>query len=245
MSNGKKQPGAKKITRAQRRAQQRRQKQIQSMGLMAIGAVVVVVAIIFATNTQTVTGPEIILAPARDHPLAAANTMGDPNAPVIFEDFSDFQCSHCRNFYRDSEQYIIDNYIATGKVYFIYRSRGNSAGGESGRAAEAAYCAGDQNKFWEMHDIIYTNFSAGESGGYSTNRLISMAEAIGLDVDVFEDCLKGDNYGDQVADDRKLADEKGVTGTPFFFINDQFIEGNAGLESFIQVIDAELAESGE
>jgi protein-disulfide isomerase len=245
MSNGKKQSGTKRITRSQRRAQQRRQKQMQSLGLMIVGAVVVVAALIIATNAPTPASEEIVLAPPRDHPMANENTMGDPNAPVVMEDFSDFQCGHCRNFYRDNEPYIIENYIATGKVYFIYRSWGDSPAGDSGRAAEAAYCAGDQDKFWDMHDIIYANFSGGDSGGYSTKRLVAMAEAIDLDVDEFESCLKGNKYEDRVDEDFALATEKGVTGTPTFFINDQVISGNESLNTFTQVIDEELAIAGE
>lgn len=245
MRNGKKYSGTKRITRSQRRAQQRRQKQMQSLGLMVVGAVVVVAALIIATNAPTTTSDEIVLAPPRDHPMTNENTMGDPNAPVVMEDFSDFQCGHCRNFYRDNEPYIIENYIATGKVYFIYRSYGDSRAGDSGRAAEAAYCAGDQDMFWDMHDILYANFSGGDSGGYSTNRLIDMAEAIGLDVDVFEDCLKGNKYEDRVDEDLALARERNVTGTPTFFINDQVIPGNESKTKFIQVIEEELAKAGE
>jgi protein-disulfide isomerase len=171
--------------------------------------------------------------------------MGDPNAPVVIEDFSDFQCSHCRDFFQTTEAYIIENYIATGKVYFIYHSFGSSEG-DSGRAAKAAYCAGDQNMFWEMHDIIYTNFSGANSGGYSNNRLIEMAEMIELeDIEIFEDCLKADKYDDKVVDDAKLGNDRGVTGTPTFFINDQIITGNEPLENFKRVIDAELAKVGE
>lgn len=235
----------KKLTRAQRRAQQRRKKQLQSIITVAIGAVVIVVAFIIATNTATPTGAAIVLAPPRDHPMAEANTMGDPNAPVVIEIFSDFQCSHCRNFYQSSEAYIIENYIATGKAYFIYHSFGDSQGGDSGRAAEAAYCAGDQNKFWEMHDIIYYNFSHSDQGGYSTSRLNEMADMIGLDKNTFTACLKGDKYGEQVDNDARMGLDKGFTGTPGFTINDELIRGNAPLEDFIQVIEAELTKAEE
>jgi protein-disulfide isomerase len=228
------------LARSRMRIKQRRQKKNQSLVFTVIVAVAIVTALIIATS-----GSNIVLPPARDHPMADGNTMGDPNAPVVMENFSDFRCLHCRNFYRDNEPHIIENYIATGKVYFIYRSRGDSPAGDSGRAAEASYCAGDQNKFWEMHDIIYANFSSDDSGGYSINRLIDMAEAIDLDVDEFEDCLKGNKYEYRVDEDSALATEKGVTGTPTFFINDQVIPGNDSLTGFIQVIEEELSKAGE
>ena len=253
MSSTKKQSragtGSKKLTRSQRRAQQRRQKQIKNMGFIAVGAIIIVVALIIPGLSQTPTDeveiPEIIVPTPREHPMDDDNTMGDPNAPVVIEEFSDFQCSHCRDFFRDTEPLIINEYIATGQVYFIYRSKGDSPGGDSGRAMEAAYCAGDENKFWEMHDIIYANFSAGDSGGYSAERLTAMAEAIGLDVNTFEDCLKDKKYRDRVAEDDSAAQEKGVQGTPSFFINVIFVEGNAPYDTFRTYIEAALSPQGD
>lgn len=253
MSSTKKQSragsGSKKLTRSQRRAQQRRQKQLQSMGLIAVGAIIIVVALIIPGLSQTPTDevelPEIILPVPREHPMADDNTMGDPNALVVIEEFSDFQCSHCRNFFRDTEQRIINEYIATGQVYFIYRSNGDFLGVESGRAIEAAYCAGDQNKFWEMHDIIFANYSTGNSGGYSAERLTAMADAIGLNIATFEDCVKDRKYKDRVEEDRSAAQEKGVEGTPAFFINDIFLEGNAPYNTFQANIEAALSPQGD
>jgi protein-disulfide isomerase len=253
MSSTKKQSGAgsgsKKLTRSQRRAQQRRQKQMQNMALIAVGAIIIVVALIIPGLSQTPTDevelPEIIVPTPREHPLADDNTMGDPNAPVVIEEFSDFQCSYCRDFFRETEPLIINEYIATGQVYFIYRSKGDFLGVESGRAMEAAYCAGDENKFWEMHDIIFANYSTGNSGGYSVKRLTGMAEAIGLDVNIFEDCLKDRKYRDRVEEDQSAAQEKGVQGTPAFFINDIFVEGNAPYDTFRAYIEAALSPQGD
>jgi len=219
------------------------------MALIVVGAIIIVAALIFLDLSQTPTDevevPEIIVPTPREHPMADDNTMGDPNALVVIEEFSDFQCSHCRNFFRDTEPLIINEYIATGQVYFIYRSRGDSPGGDSGRAMEAAYCAGDENKFWEMHDIIYANFSAGDSGGYSAERLTAMAEAIGLNVNSFEDCLKDKKYRDRVEEDQSAAQEKGVQGTPAFLINDEFVEGNAPYDTFRTYIEAALSPQGD
>jgi protein-disulfide isomerase len=245
MSKEKKQSNTKKITRSQRRAQQKHQKQMQNLGLMTIGVVTIIVALIIAANTQVSTTSEIVPALPRDHPMADGNAMGDPNAPVVMVNFSDYQCSYCRNFFLYTEPYIIENYIATGKVYFIFRPFVIYSGGDSGRAAQASYCAGDQGKFWEMHDIIYSNFSASNSGGYSTDRLITMAELINLDVEKFKDCLKGDVYANRIEEDRTVAIEKGASGTPTFFINDQIIVGNEAIAKFIQTIDSELAKAGE
>lgn len=245
MKKSQKRSSAKKLTRSQRRTQQKRKKQIQNIGLMTIGLVTIVVALIIATNTKVSSAPEIIPAPPREHPMVEGNAMGDPNAPVVMIDFSDYQCSHCQNFYQGTELFIIENYIATGKVKFVFRSFGDSFAGDSGRAAQASYCAGDQEKFWEMHDIIYSNFSGSDNGGYSVNRLITMAEMINIDVEEFTDCLKDKVYADRVDEDRVEAVEMGIIGTPTFFINEQMIDGNQPLEIFIQTIEAELAKVEE
>jgi len=242
MSNGKKQANRKsqteKLARVRRRAKQRQRQQSQIIPLIIFGVIIIVVAFIIATAPTSTALP-------RNHPSADGNAMGDPKAPVVIENFSDFQCSHCRNFYQTTEAYIIENYIATGKVYFIFHSFGDTPGGDSGRAARAAYCAGDQNKFWEMHDTIYDNFSATDNGGYSLNRLTAMAKKIKLDMDAFESCLNSDKYIEKVDSDAILGIDKGVTGTPTFFINDQIIVGNQSQDYFIQVIEAELAKVEE
>jgi protein-disulfide isomerase len=240
MSQEDKQSKISSQARSRQRIQQRRQKETQSLIIMVVGAVAVVAALIIAVSST-----DIIPAPPREYPLVDSNMMGNPNAPVEMVVYSDFRCSHCRDYYQDTEQYIIENYIATGKVLFIYHSRGDSPNGDSGRAAQAAYCAGDQGKFWDMHDIIFTNFSATDNGGYSINRLSNMAKEINLDVGVFKDCMNNNKYGDRVDEDATQALDKGVTGTPTFFINDQEIEGNQPIDTFIQVINSELAKAGE
>jgi protein-disulfide isomerase len=240
MNKGKKQSEIRSLARSRQRVQQRRQKQTQSLTIMVIGAVLVVVALIAAVSSSDINPAE-----TRDHPMVDGNMMGNPDAPVEMVIFSDFQCSHCRDFYQDTESYIIDNYIATGKVLYVYHSRGDSPGGDSGRATQATYCAGDQGKFWDMHDIIFSNFSATDNGGYSIKRLSSMAKEINLDVGVFKDCLNNNKYAGRVDEDATQASDKGVTGTPTFFINGQEIEGNQPLDIFIQVIQSELAKAGE
>jgi len=84
------------------------------------------------------------------HPEAKFNTMGDPNAPVRIIEYADFQCPYCLQYWRATEPQIIKTYVATGKVYYEYRSVGAFIGPDSALAAEAVYCAGDQNKFWNI-----------------------------------------------------------------------------------------------
>jgi protein-disulfide isomerase len=86
---------------------------------------------------------------------------GNLNAPVTFIEFSDYECPFCSRFYTDAEQQIMKEYVNTGKVKFYYRDYPlTSIHPGAQKAAEAARCAGDQNKYWEYHDLVFTNQAA-------------------------------------------------------------------------------------
>ena len=82
--------------------------------------------------------------------------MGNPDAPVKVEEFADFQCPSCGYFVTDTEPTIIKDYISTDKVYFEFHNLA-FLGNESIAAAEAAYCANDQGKFWEYYDKLFAS----------------------------------------------------------------------------------------
>jgi protein-disulfide isomerase len=92
------------------------------------------------------------------------------DAPVVLVEFSDFQCPYCKKFTDEIEPAIMRDFVSTGKVLFKYVPYSflddNSPGRESKNAAEAAYCAGDQGKFWEYHDMLFTN-QGGENQAHS------------------------------------------------------------------------------
>jgi protein-disulfide isomerase len=175
-----------------------------------------------------------------NRPQVKFNGMGDPNAPVKIIEYSDFQCPYCGKFTLDTEQQLIDAYVATGKVYFEYHSFGVFIGEESGRAAEAAYCAGDQNKFWEMHDIIFANQTGENVGAYTDKRLTAFAKKLGLDMGAFNDCFTSGKYADQVKQDGEAGRQAGVKATPSFTINGKLFEGAQPFSAFQTEIDALL-----
>ena len=223
-----------KVRRQQaKQAQQRRR--ITSLILVAAGAIVLVGLMIYPSlQPVSLETPE-----PRNHPMADFNAMGDPSAPVVVEEYSDFQCSHCADFSIDNAPIIIENYVETGQVYFIYNSFGNFMGEDSSRAAEGAYCAGDQGKFWEMHDYIFVN-QTGIQGQFSVKNLTAMADAIGLDVNEFEACLDSGKFTGEVVQDGQDGEALGVTGTPAFFINGTKVSGN-DINGIVREIEAALA----
>ncbi len=113
-------------------------------------------------------------------PVSAADfSQGSDSAPVVLIEYADFQCPFCGRFFRDTEMSLINDYVAQGKIKFVYRDF-TFLGEESRWAAEAARCAGDQGKFWEYHDYLYNHQSGENQGAFSLDNLKSFAKTLGL-----------------------------------------------------------------
>ena len=243
----------KKMSKRQAmRAKRERQARLQRLGVIGIivvGALLVAGALIYP-NLKPV--GEIVTRDPGEHPMADDNAMGDPNAPIKIEEFSDFQCPYCARFHDETEWQIANSYVADGTVYFIYRSYGNFIGPESKAAAEAAYCAGDQGKFWEYHDILFANQTGENVGAFTDKRLSAFAEALSLDMDAFNSCYNGGKYADRVDQDKVDGTAAGVTGTPAFLLTytvngeekRRFIAGAYPFSEFQTQIEEALVEMG-
>ncbi len=242
------------ISKRQARREQRRRAEQRSrlitIGLIVAGALLVAFVLIYP-NVQAVGA--IATAEARTRPQVKDNGAGDPNAPVKIEEFSDFQCPYCKHFYEQTEAQVMDAYVATGKVYFTYRSFGEFIGPESRAAAEAAYCAGDQNKFWEMHDILFANQKAENAGDFTNPRLVAFAQKIGLDMTRFHSCFDNGTYSSRVDQDGVDGRAANVKATPSFVLSytvngqvkSELIEGAEPFSTFQAKIDAALKEMGK
>lgn len=221
------------------------------LGVILLGVGIYAINQLAGRSNGKVAEGEIITITPKQRSQIQGNSMGDPNAPVKIIEYSDFQCPYCKQFSDTTEQGIIDNFVATGKVYFTFRSMGNFisrniglGGTESRDAAEAAYCASDQGKFWEYKDILFAN-SLGEDEGYFARvRLEKMAEAIGLDLTQFNDCMDSEKYRDRVEQDGIDGQAAGITGTPSFLINGKLVVGAQPYSTFQAEIEAALAASG-
>jgi protein-disulfide isomerase len=232
--------GEKMSKRQEMREKRVRQERNQRI-LIIVGVVVIALAfaLLLILPTLQPVG-EIAKHPEMKRPQVKFNGMGDPNAPVKILEYSDFQCPYCAQFVLKTEQQIIDAYVATGKVYFEYHSFGEFIGPESARAAEAAYCAGDQEKFWEMHDVIFANQTGENVGAFTDKRLTAFAANIGLDTAKFSQCFNGGTYADKVKQDGTAALQAGVKATPSFLINGKLLEGAQPFSVFQAEIDALL-----
>ena len=164
---------------------------------------------------------------------------GDPDAPVTIVEFSDYECPFCGRFYSQTLPAIIENYIDTGKVKLVYRDFPLNFHAQAQKAAEAAECAGEQGKYYEMHDQL---FEDGVQGG--VNAFKKYAQDIGLNTAEFNECLDSGAMAGEVAKDLADGSQAGVSGTPAFFINGKNVVGAQPYSVFEQAIEQELAKLG-
>jgi protein-disulfide isomerase len=247
-------------------AKRERRNRLVMIGLVTLGAILVVFAVVWPQLRPIA---EVVAVDPGTHPNPKDNSMGDPNAPVTIEEFSDFQCPFCERFHKETEPLLRQYYIDTGKVRFVYRSMGNfvsdniarvaaaqgtavPANTESQDAALAAYCAGDQNKFWEMHAYLFGNVIGEDAGSFTDRRLKAIAKAVGLDMGEFNSCYNNGKFRDRVQQDGQDGAAAGFTGTPGFMITYMVngekktdkIEGAQPFSEFQQKLEAALNEIG-
>jgi len=178
--------------------------------------------------------------------VADAPTLGRADAPVTIVEFSDYQCPFCQRFFATTLAELKKEYVETGKVRYVFRDFPLEMHAQARKAAEAAHCAGEQGKYWEMHDVLFQNQRA-----LAPPQLADHARLVGLDGATFDACLSSGRHAARV--DRGLADgaAAGVQGTPGFVIGRTTsgdvvegtpIRGAQPLERFRQIIDHLLAE---
>lgn len=218
-----------------RRQRGRTQRRLITIAVVAGVAVVIVAGLILAGGVTT--------PPEQEFPFADGSRMGDPDAPVSIVEYSDFQCPFCRRFHQETLPSIIDEYIAEGQVHLTYRHFA-FIGPESVEAANASYCAADQDLFWEYASTVFANQTGENVGAFREARLLEFGEAVGVDMDQFSTCVTSGEHLDLVEQDQQMAIQNGVNSTPSFVINGQLVQGALPFADFQQVIEAHLSGAG-
>ena len=166
--------------------------------------------------------------------------MGDPNAPITILEWGDYQCTFCYKFHQNTLNVINDEFIETGKVKVIFKDFPLN-GPDSKLAAEASYCAHDQDKYWEYHDEIYKNWAGERTGWITREALTKFAESINLNTVEFNKCLDENKYKNKINSIYEFGNEIGIDATPSFLVyNDERIikiRGNQPLEVFLKTFD--------
>ena len=181
--------------------------------------------------------------------VADAPFRGSATAKVTVVEFSDYQCPYCARHHRETVPQLDREYIATGKVRYVVRNFPVAAlHKQAVKAAEATGCAGDQRKFWEMHDRLF-----GEPTALAIPDLVRHVQAIGLDVPQFQQCLSSGTHAAAVRRDLLEGQKAGIRGTPTFFLGltepgqpelkaTRLLVGAQPYASFREAIEALLAE---
>jgi len=151
--------------------------------------------------------PSDLLARADDR------VRGDPQAPVTLIEYSDFTCGFCLKFFRETWPRLRADYIETGKVRFLYRDFPRGFQGPGLDAAVAARCAGNQGRYWQMHDRLF-----GDDRRLGPADLQRHAQTIGLDLPLFSKCLEEAPHTDAIRRDREEGVRLGFVGTPGFVL---------------------------
>ncbi len=140
---------------------------------------------------------------------------------------------------------IKSEYIDTGKVRYVFKDFPLAFHANAQMAAEASRCAGAQDAYWPMHDLLFENQSewSGLGPKEALEAFVGYARGLELDVAAFETCLESRQFAAQIARDAQEGQRAGVRGTPSFLINDQLLAGAYPFEDFQQVIEAELGEA--
>jgi protein-disulfide isomerase len=177
-----------------------------------------------------------VLLPAYEPPKVAVEAVGPSKgpatAPVTVVEFSDYECPFCVR----AEPTVKELLAAyPGKVRLVYRDFPLPMHSHAPKAAEAAHCAEDQGKYWEMHEKLFAS-----QGKLDTADLKSYAKDLSLDTSKFNKCLDSGEKAAVVEKSRKAGEDAGVTGTPAFFINGRSISGAQPLEAFKKIVDEEL-----
>jgi protein-disulfide isomerase len=166
--------------------------------------------------------------------------VGNPNAPITILEWGDFQCTFCYRFHESSLNIIQKEYIETGIANLVFKDFPLN-GPDSVLAAEAAYCAEDQGKYWSYHDELYANWAGERTGWITDDSLNRFAITADLDIEKFNSCLDDHKYRQRVLDLEQFGREIGIDATPSFLIfNDEKIikiTGNQPIDVFRKVID--------
>lgn len=167
---------------------------------------------------------------------------GDKNAKVTIIEFADLRCPFCEKLFTDTEPQLLKDYVNTGKAVLYFRHYA-FLGPASVVAANAAECANEQGKFWDMHDYLYKNQpSESDTSLFTTDKLTQVAGTLGMDTNQFNSCLSANKYAKNVSDDLAAGQKATVNGTPTIFIDGIPVVGAQPYTAFQTIIDQELAK---
>lgn len=182
--------------------------------------------------------------------LAGVPTLGPADAPVALVEYSDYECPFCIRHFQQTMPQIVNEYVKTRRIRYAFRDWPvDSLHPQAIRAHEAAHCAGEQQRYWELHPKLF-----GRPGSHSPEQLLGLAREVGLDMTQFTTCINSGRSSQAIRATSEQAVSFGATGTPAFFIglHDKrtqkvtVLHGLTGAQPyavFAQAIDAAIAKA--
>lgn len=158
-------------------------------------------------------------------------SLGDPKAPVTLIAFEDFECPFCRRFTQQTESLLIQNEVKNGAVRLVWKDFPLAIHSHTQKAHEAARCAWEQGKFWEYHDILFSN-----QNDLGINSLKQYAKNLGLNTKQFGTCLDSGKYISLIREKVNEGTSIGISGTPSFLINGATLVGAQPYQTFVDAI---------
>lgn len=183
--------------------------------VLAIVALAVAAGIAYQGFRTTTPPPAVSGTPTFVQPDGSV-LRGNPSAPVLIEEYGDFQCPVCKRW-EDAGGPTVQSLVDSGQARFAYHPIA-ILGQESVAASNAALCTGDADKFWAYHDLLYRNQGAENSGYLTTNRLTGWGAQVGAG-DGFAQCVSEGRYRNWVASITDKASQQGINATPTIFVN--------------------------
>ena len=188
---------------------------------IVIGVIVVAIAVgVIVQTPRSKNENATVVNPARDLGPNNSEIEGDASAPVLVQEYADFQCPSCKGFH-DTISPTVDDLVKAGKIRFAYTYL-PFLGDESVAAAAAAVCAGDQDKFFQYSDVLYTNQAAENSGFLTTDQLVKFGKQAGITgaaFTTFEKCVRSNKYEGFVRRSAENASKRGINSTPTLLVN--------------------------
>lgn len=194
------------------------------------GVALIAVIAIFALNRgggagNASTQPVELTGGAEEVQRAEGMAMGDENAPVLLYEFADYQCPACAQFTTFAHPLIEERLVDEGIVRFVrYDFPIVTGHPHAFLASRAARCAGDQDRYWDYHDVLYgrqPSWSASRTA--PVDQFVDFAGELNMDTSAFRQCLESDAHADEVTRNLRLGEQLGVTGTPTLMINGELV----------------------
>ncbi len=163
--------------------------------------------------------------------------LGSPDAPIEVVEYSDFECPYCARFAVVQMPTIRTQLIETGRVRWRFRDFPLPAHAYARYAAHAAQCAGEQGRFWEMHDQLFFHHAWAQTNRDPARLFRDYAGTIGLDTDAYNACMDSGRYAGRIEASRREGEQLGVRGTPTFFVGGRLLTGQSS-DDFKRVADS-------